>query len=203
DPGVIDRALRRHSVSKLDVVVATHGDADHVGGLEDVVASFEIGALWVSAHARPSDLLEAVLDEAIARAIPIVEVETETKTTLGGIRIEVVSPARRFASDNDGSVTIVASATLSVLIPGDIEATGQQSLPALHPDIMIVPHHGSATTDTRWLAAVVGDVAILSYGPNTYGHPNPEIMETLRQAETEIRETAIEGDITVSLSKDG
>ena len=202
DPGVIDRALRRHGVSRLDIVVMTHGDADHVGGLADVVASFDVGSLWVSAHAAPSGMVTAVLEAAASRSVPIVEVETGVTATLGQIRIEVVSPTRRFASENDGSVTIVASASLSVLVPGDIEAIGQRELPDLHPDIVIVPHHGSASTDPRWLANVVGEIAIVSYGINTYGHPNPEIMATLSEAGAEIRETFVEGDITVSLSKD-
>jgi len=201
DPGVIDRALRRHDVSRLDVVVATHGDKDHVGGLAEVVASFDIGSLWVSAHSTPSGLLQTVLDVAASRGVPVVEVETGMTAALGAIRIEVLSPTRRFASDNDGSVTIVASASRSVLVPGDIEAIGQRELPELHPDIVIVPHHGSASTDARWLAAVAGDIAIVSYGPNTYGHPNPEIMATIRGTGAEVRETFVEGDITVSLSK--
>ncbi len=203
DPGVVDRALRRHGVSRIDIVVATHGDADHVGGLGEVVRAFDVGTLWVSGHAGPSDLLAGVIEAAASRMVPVVEVEAGTATQLGGIDIAVVSPSRRFASPNDGSITIVASATLSALLPGDIEAIGQSELPRLHPDIMVVPHHGSATTDPRWLADVVGPVAILSYGQNTYGHPNPDIVAVLVEAGAEIRETFVEGDITVSLSKDG
>jgi competence protein ComEC len=90
-----------------------------------------------------------------------------------------------------------------VLLPGDIEAIGQKELPPLDPDIMVVPHHGSASTDQRWLADVVGEVVIVSYGTNTYGHPDPEIMATLSKTGVEIRETFLEGDVTVSLSKDG
>jgi competence protein ComEC len=202
DPGVIDRALRRHGVTRLDIIVATHGDADHVGGLAEVVTSFDVESLWVSAHAAPSDLLTTVLEAAASRGTRVLEVEAGVSTALGETSVEVVSPARRFASDNDGSITIVASASLSVLVPGDIEAIGQKELPDLHPDIVIVPHHGSASTDPRWLADVVSDIAIVSYGANTYGHPNPEIMATLREAGAEIRETFVEGDITVSLSKD-
>ena len=202
DAGVIDRALRRHGVSRLDIVVATHGDADHVGGLVDVVTAFDVGVLWVSAHQEPSDLLIVVLDAAMSRAIPIVEVETGVTTTVGEIRVEVVSPSRRFASDNDGSVVILAASGRSVLVPGDIEAIGQAELPYLRPEILIVPHHGSASTDSRWLAEVVGDIAIVSSGSNPYGHPNPDIMATLRGTGAEIRETFIEGDVTVSLSTD-
>jgi competence protein ComEC len=202
DPGVIDRALRRHDVGKLDIVVVTHGDADHVGGLAEVVASFDVGSLWISAHVAPSDLLTEVLEAAASRSVPIVDVEAGVTATLGQIAIEVVSPARRFASANDGSVVIVASASLSVLMPGDIEAIGQDELPSLHPDILIVPHHGSASTDRRWLEDAVGQIAIVSYGTNTYGHPNPEIMATLRKAGAEIHETFVEGDVTISLSTD-
>jgi competence protein ComEC len=202
DPGVIDRALRRHGVARLDIVVVTHGDADHVGGLREVVASFDVGSLWVSAHAAPSDLLSGVLEAADSRSVPVVDVETGVTATLGQIRIEVVSPSRRFASENDGSVVIIASASRSVLMPGDLEAIGQDELPPLHPDILVVPHHGSASTDRRWLADVVGEIAIVSYGTNTYGHPNPEIMSTLREVGADIRETFIDGDVTISLSTD-
>jgi competence protein ComEC len=203
DPGVIDRALRRHGVTRLDIVVVTHGDADHVGGLAEVVTSYDVGALWVSAHAPPSALLGGVLDAARSRGIPVVEVATGVRAKVGQITIAVVSPSRRFASDNDGSVTILATAGLSVLIPGDIEAVAQRELPDLHPDILVVPHHGSTSTNPRWLAAVAGDTAIVSYGQNTYGHPNAEIMATLEEAGAEIRETFVEGDVTVSLSKNG
>ena len=203
DPGVIDRALRRHGVSRLDIVVVTHGDADHVGGLAEVVSAFDTDVLWVSAHARASDLLESVLDAADVRSIPVKEVETGEVILLGAIRVEVLSPSRRYASDNDGSVVLLASAGRSVLIPGDIEAIGQAELPDLLPDILIVPHHGSASTDLRWLESVVGGTAVLSYGTNTYGHPNAEIMAILVESGARIHETFVEGDVTVSLSTDG
>ena len=202
DPGVIDRALRDNGVSRIDIIVVTHSDVDHIGGLAEVVRAFDVGAVWVSSYMGRSDLFDAVTDVASRRQVPIVEVEAGMGTSVGGIRVEVVSPARRFASDNDGSIAIVATAARSVLIPGDIEAIAQRELPELRPDIMIVPHHGSSSTDDRWLSQVVGDVAIVSYGDNTYGHPNPIIMATLEGSGAEIRETFVEGDVTVSLSTD-
>ena len=201
DTGMLDRALRRHSVSALDVVVATHGDADHVAGLGELLRSYEVGELWVSEFAGASELLRGVLDAAQASGVPIVEVSAGVRKMLGGIRIEVISPGRRYASDNDGSIAIIARAQKSVLIPGDIEAVAQGQLSPLQPDILIVPHHGSASTDPTWLQETVGTVAVLSYGTNRYGHPNPEIVAVLEEASVDIRRTFLEGDVVLPLSR--
>jgi competence protein ComEC len=201
DAGTLDRALRRHSVSTLDVVVATHGDADHVAGLAELLRSYEVGELWVSSFAATSELLGDVLDAAGSLGVPIVEVRAGVHATLGSIRIEVVGPQRRYASDNDGSVAIMASSGRSALIPGDIETVAQGELPPLRPDILIVPHHGSASSDPAWLEETVGSVAVLSYGTNRYGHPSPDIVGALEAAAVDIRRTFVEGDVVVSLAQ--
>ncbi|GMQ97648.1 MAG: hypothetical protein BMS9Abin17_0148 [Acidimicrobiia bacterium] len=200
DPGLIDRALRRKGVSRLDVVVATHGDADHVAGLIDVVGAYDVGELWVSAFAGPSDLLRGVTDAAVRASVPVREVQAGHRISIGSIAVEVVSPTRRYASDNDGSIAILATSQRSVLIPGDIEAVAQADLPALSPNVLVIPHHGSASSDIRWITRTVGQIAIVSYGVNTYGHPSSQIMKALRDANVEVRETFTEGDISVSLS---
>ncbi|MFV2001191.1 MAG: ComEC/Rec2 family competence protein [Acidimicrobiia bacterium] len=203
DPGLIDRALRRQGVSRIDVVVATHGDADHVAGLIDVVGAYDVGELWVSAFAGPSDLLRGVIDAAARASVPIREVQAGRRISIGSIDIEVVSPMRRYASDNDGSIAILATSQRSVLIPGDIEAIAQADLPELNPNVLVIPHHGSASSDVGWITRTVGQVAILSYGTNTFGHPSPQIMLALQDANVEVRETFTEGDVSVSLSRVG
>ncbi|MCL1593597.1 MAG: ComEC/Rec2 family competence protein [Actinomycetia bacterium] len=199
-PRLIDQALRRQAVSRIDVVVATHGDADHVAGLIEVVTSYEVGEVWVSRYANPSDLLANVIAAASAAAIPVRGVAAGHRTVIGGIAIEVLSPSRRYASDNDGSIVILARSERSALIPGDIEAIGQAELPRVKPDILVVPHHGSSSSSARWIGAVVGSVAVLSYGLNTYGHPDGGILAQLRESGVQIRETFSEGDVAVTLS---
>ena len=199
DPGTLDRALRRHAVSRLDVVVATHGDADHVAGLVELLGAYDVGELWVARFGTGSDLLAEVIDAALITDTPVIEVDAGVEMMLGTIRIEVVGPQRRYASDNDGSVAIMAAAGRSVLIPGDIEAIAQREMPPLRPDVLIVPHHGSSSTDEDWLKRTVGDIAVLSYGENRYGHPNPEIVSVLELADTEIRSTFLEGDVVIPL----
>ena len=199
-PRLIDQALRRQAVTRIDIVVATHGDADHVAGLVEVVASYNVGEVWVSRYANPSDLLANVIATARKAEIPVREVAAGDRTMIGGISIEVLSPSRRYASDNDGSVVILARSARSVLIPGDIEAIAQSELPSVKPDILVVPHHGSSSSDPRWIIRVVGGDAVVSYGSNTYGHPDQAIMAALRENGVRIHETFLDGDVTVSLS---
>ena len=74
---------------------------------------------------------------------------------------------------------------------GDIGAVAQAELPAMQPDVLVVPHHGAATTDLRWLDATVrpGSIAVLSYGPNTYGHPHPDVVGRLEVLGAIVRRT--------------
>ncbi len=203
EPGTLDRALRSLSVTRLDVVVATHGDADHVGGLAELVSTYDIGEVWVSAQSETSELLGDVLDAAAATGTRVRRVEAGVQRVIGEIRIDVVGPQRRYSSDNDGSVAILASAGRSVLLPGDVEAIAQAEMPDLLPDILIVPHHGSASTSVAWLERTLVSVAVLSYGRNTYGHPSTEIMDVLKNTGVEIRETFRDGNIVLPLSRTG
>ena len=91
----------------------------------------------------------------------------------------------------------VAACGTSFLLPGDIEAVAQRELPKVRPDVLMVPHHGSATTDLAWLTATVGPIAIISVGENTYGHPAPEVLETLDRAGAQLHTTQGEGDVRV------
>ena len=86
-----------------------------------------------------------------------------------------------------------------MLLPGDIGAVAQGELEAVRPDVMLVPHHGSSTTDLDWLERTVGQVAVLSYGENTYGHPHPDVLSALDEARVMVHHTMREGDVTIPL----
>jgi beta-lactamase superfamily II metal-dependent hydrolase len=65
--------------------------------------------------------------------------------------------------------------------------------------VLVVPHHGSDTTDLDWLERTVGDLAVLSYGENRYGHPHPDVIVLLEDLGVSTRRTHLEGDIVVPL----
>jgi competence protein ComEC len=196
DPRVLDRALRRHGVRSVDIAVVSHNDLDHAGGLVDVIAAGDVATLIVSRFAVAGPAGEA----ASASNTDIVEVGRGDRFHVGSVRVEVLSPHRRFASENDGSIVLLLTADVTLLLPGDIESVGQRELPAVQPDVIVVPHHGSATTDLRWLTSTVGEMAVLSYGPNTYGHPHPDVLAVLGGTGVDVRSTATEGDVSIPLT---
>jgi len=199
DPRTLDRAIRRNGVSRLDVVALTHGDLDHVGGLVDLLATVDVGEVWIARFASRSDAVEDVLADAARGGVPVREVGRGTAFALGSIVVEVLGPARRYRGDNDGSIVMLASWRRSILLPADIEAVAQRELPPVRPDLLVVPHHGSSTTDLAWLEAVLGPVAVLSYGENTYGHPHPAVLSVLEVAGADVYHTMLDGDVTIPL----
>ena len=86
-----------------------------------------------------------------------------------------------------------------MLLSGDIEVVAQHDLSGLVADVLKVPHQGAATSDPDWLAAVAVELAIISVGPNTFGHPVSWVIEVLRASNAEVRRTDEDGDIPVDL----
>jgi competence protein ComEC len=200
DPLVLSEALRRHHIGRIDLLIASHGDIDHIGGFAGILEDHAIGRIWLPNHPDWGEELEDLVDRAVAAGVPIDVVGPGISYRLGAIAIEALGPMRRYLTRNDGSIVLWVEAGGTLLLPGDIEAIAQRELPTLNPDVLLVPHHGSASTDQSWLAATTGAVAVISVGPNTYGHPAPEIRSTLAAAGAEVWVTMDDGDITLQLN---
>ena len=200
DPTILRSALRRYGIRHIDLLVTSHGDADHVGGLLGLSEHHAIGALWYPDHADESDLLSAVVVEASAAGAATDRVRQGRQAQLGEFSLHVLGPARRYAADNDGSIVLLVTVgSRQVLLPGDVGAVAQQSLPAVRPDLLLVPHHGAATTDPDWLRETVGPIAVISVGPNSYGHPDEGVLAALTEAGARVLTTWEQGDIAIQL----
>lgn len=200
EPPVLREALRRYGIRHIDLLIASHGDADHVGGFTGLVDAIPVGQVWVPQFAVLGDILDGVVADAGDAVVPVAHVTAGDSARIGEFTLDVLNPVRRYATDNDGSVVVlVSSGGHTVLLPGDISAIAQSNLQPLRPDVLLVPHHGAATTDPQWLARTVGDLAVISVGANTYGHPAPEILTVLESGHVTVLTTMERGDIAIPL----
>jgi len=197
---VLADALRRHGVRRIDLLVVSHPHADHVTGTLRALESIPVSGIWYSGHPDQGEVLPGLLARAAELGVPAEVPEVGWSASIGEFELEVVGPLRRYASPNDASLVIVARVGLrSLLLSGDVEAIAQSELGPLPADIMKVPHQGAATSDLDWLEASAGDTAVISVGPNSFGHPAPEVIDVLSAAGAEVLRTDTEGDIVIPL----
>ena len=200
DPVVLAAALRRHGIRRIDLLVVSHRHADHAVGLEAVVGRLPVGEVWHPAHREWGALgpiLDAIDAVGIARRTP----EPGEVVALGSVRLEVLGPVRRYVSPNDESLVVkVTVGEAAVLFSGDIEVPAQHDLGPLPSVVLKVPHQGAATSDAGWLAASAGRVAVVSVGPNQFGHPVPWVLEALEAAGALVCRTDRGGDVVIDVA---
>lgn len=203
--------LRQHGVQRLDYLVVSHPDQDHVGGIPAVLSAIPIGLFLDPVLPTTNHAYLQALQLVASKQIPAQRARRGQNLTLGQVRVEVLWPRDPLmqqdgaVSDNDNAVVIrLVLGDIAVLLPADIEAPAESALVAagagaLRANVLVVPHHGSRTSSTTpFLAAVAPKFAIISAGAhNAYGHPHPEAIARLRAAGATIFRTDQDGTVTV------
>ncbi len=196
-------------VKRLDWIAASHGDADHVEGFDEIVRGFEIGAAMKGASTRrraPPSIFDQAVVAAGAR---LRNVKRGDVFEIDGARVEVLSP---FAhpdeppmSDNNGSLVLrIKFGARSFLLTGDIEKEAEARLVLsesdLRSDVLKVAHHGSKTSSTvEFLEKVKPQHAVISVAEHSpFGHPHPEALARLQTTGASIWRTSECGAITIS-----
>ncbi|MFO7776785.1 MAG: ComEC/Rec2 family competence protein [Nitriliruptoraceae bacterium] len=208
--GTAARWLRRHGRRHLDLVVVTHADLDHIGGVAEVLRRVRVGALWVRPLPPEPPASSQLRAAATRRGVPVRAPVQGTRVHLGDLTIEVLHPPPgrpyRFARSerNESSLVLrVLHRGARVLLPGDIGRQAQSHLLADRPqrlaaEVLAVPHHGAGTTEPAFLAAVGAEVALVSVGAdNQHGHPHPDTLAALEALGTRIHRTDLRGTVAV------
>ncbi len=168
---VVVPALRALGVRRLDLVLASHADLDHRGGLPAVLAAIPVGELWLPPGGRDEPGFSALRAVAAARGVLVVERGAGSPPAqLGDLTVTPLWPPAGAVtgSSNDRSLVVrVDVGGHRVLLPGDIEAAAESALLAagaeLRADLLKLPHHGSRTSSTaRFLEAVGATLAVAS-----------------------------------------
>ncbi|MDP8957037.1 MAG: DNA internalization-related competence protein ComEC/Rec2 [Actinomycetota bacterium] len=208
----VTRELAALGVRRLDLVVATHPHADHVAGFPSVLARFAV-ALVVDPGCEAESPFHGDFVRAVRTAgVPLRHPRSGTVFLVGDVKVEVLGPDRCFVgtesdANNDSLVVRVSYGSSSVLFSGDAEQPAQEVLLEERPgllvaDVLKVPHHGGDTSLEEFLGAVRARVAVVSVGPNRYGHPVPSVMSELSRLGMRVFRTDRSGDVTVRLRGD-
>ena len=192
---------------ELAAVVITHGDADDVGALPEVLRRLRVR--HVLAGDLAGDLADApVVGQALERLDIGDRLVLSERTWIEVLSPPVQTARRAHASDNNGSlVLMVHIGERRVLLPADIEAEAEEWLVTsgqmLRADVLVAPHHGSATSSTpRFLDAVSPAVVVFSVGAgNRFGHPVEDVVARTLEAGAHIWRTDEDG--SVALRSDG
>jgi competence protein ComEC len=202
DPRLLRRELRDRGISRIGLLVVTHLHADHTAGLVGLCATIGVDRAWIADQGGEGGAFDRVAAELEAAGVPTETPGAGWVADVGVFRLRVLGPPRRYAGPNDGSLVLLASAAgRTVLLPGDIEAIAQTELGPVRADVMKVPHQGAATSDGGWLAASAPEVAVISVGPNDFGHPSEDVVATLEESGAAVRRTDVEGTITIRLDR--
>ncbi len=211
-------ALAALGVRRLDVVVASHRDLDHRGGIARVLAEVAVGELWLPWGARDDPAFGELLEVAARRGVPVAERGRGSPPLIRGeLRITPLWPPRLWrGSSNDRSLVVrvdpIGRAAAhgrgreaSLLFAGDIETAAERALladrAALRAAVLKLPHHGSRSSSSRrFLAAVAPRVAIASAARHhRFGMPHPEVRARVGVADASLWHTGRDGAVWVGM----
>jgi competence protein ComEC len=212
DAGV-GRCAARAGVRRV-VVVLTHFHADHVDGLDEVLAELEVVAILASPVLEPQDGARVALGEAAAAGVPVDWLRAGSRSLVMGLPLDVRWPARPMAQSPANNASVVAVAAIPtpngpirVLLTGDLEPEAQQVVMAGPPPgahVVKVPHHGSvhqAHGFARWSGA---RIALVSVGRgNDYGHPSAATLDSYQRLGALVGRTDEQGALAVVLRSGG
>lgn len=200
----IEQVLQELGRNKIDYLVATHPDEDHIGGMADVISSTQIGTIYApnktNNTATYRKFLTAIQNNNLQ--ITLAEAETIIDQT-DSYKLEILWPKKdaNFPDTNDYSIIIkLTVGNKTFLFTGDAPTSAILDSNPGHIDVLKVSHHGSRTGTTEQLVRKLSPTyAVVSYAlDNSYGHPMQSVLNALHKHSVEVWGTGANGIITIT-----
>jgi competence protein ComEC len=195
--GIIAPVLRARQIRYLDRLVLSHGDADHIGGVNGLLDSVPVIDIVAGEPARQPGLANC---------------HNNDSWVWDGVRFEFLHPPDdyRGKANNQSCVLRVQVADIGFILPGDIEAAAEYSLLSANPDlaqadVLIAPHHGSKTSSSPALISNLAPryVVFSAAYRSRFNHPNPHVVERYGNRGVEMFNTATAGAVEFVVDEQG
>jgi len=206
--GVVTQ-LRALGVDTIDLLVASHNHADHIGGMIGVLAGTVVRFYLDNGVPHTTATYQRTI-QAVATSGAQYLRPTARTITLGTAQLRVLPPPPNLADQNNSSVGILLQyGDFRAVLTGDSEQFELQywlqhdSIPEV--TVVKIAHHGSPNgTTPAWISATHPQVAVISVGTgNTYGHPSAEVVQEWENAGANVYRTDRDGTVIIQAKRDG
>ena len=216
DDDLVDRCLSQLSVTRIDLLVLTHFDFDHVGGLAGAIKGREVSTAIISGFEDDRPATAISLELLNKERVSVVIADPSVSGVLGDYTWQILGPsaqATEAKDSNDASVVMMFSGLhIDLLLLGDLGEAGQQRIfpearkilgSSPKPLILKVSHHGSNDQSAELHEALRPELSVISVGEtNGYGHPGKSLLDLLERSGSQVLRTDLHGSIAISVEGD-
>lgn len=201
--------LKGKGIHRIDKLIITHADSDHVEGAEEIVKELEVKEIHISPNSYEKDVMKDLVQAANDKKIPILEQMAGNYWISKDYIFQYLWPNDvDYEGNNDSLVLYVANVQFSALFTGDLEEAGEkeilkQYLKLKDINILKAGHHGSKTSSSEiFIQNLMPQITIFSSGKNNrYGHPHKEVVERFENLGLKMLNTAVSGTIEIIINR--
>lgn len=195
--------LKKQKVDDIEIMIASHPDADHIGALDEVLKAYKVEAVYAPKVSHTTDAYKNFLKAVKAEKLTIKTAKSGVKLPLKTGTAKFVGPVRDYGKTDLNNWSAVLHITYNknkFLFTGDAEKTAETDMvkakQTLQADVLKVGHHGAKTSSNKnFLDVVKPKFGVISVGKNSYGHPSTEVINRFKPYKTTIYRTDKKGNI--------
>ena len=197
--------IKNTNIKKIDYMIASHYDEDHISGLISILENFEVSNVLCPDYKKDTKIYKSFKNSLKKSKANIIYPKKGDNFNISDARIKILWPNEyKNGIDNDNSIILkLIHGNMSFLFTGDASINIENQLIYsgfnLKSDVVMLGHHGSKySTSNEFLEEVYPKLAIISVGNNNrYGHPSNRVLKLLNNKNIKFLRTDIDGDITI------
>ncbi|MCC9626707.1 MBL fold metallo-hydrolase [Thalassospira sp. MA62] len=198
--------LKKQKVDDIEVLISTHPDADHIGGLDEILDAYRVENVYAPKVKHTTQAYKDFLQAVKREGKTIKTAQMGVSLPIKGVSAKFVGPVKSYSNSDLNNWSAVLHVTYkknTFLFTGDAEHVAEKDMMAkkqtLRADVLKVGHHGAKTsTSSTFLNVVKPKYAVLSVGKNSYGHPTSEVVTNLKRVKATTLRTDKNGTIIIT-----